>query len=142
MAQFGSLAKGSGTLDVRLFLYSSDNAVTPDVDNINVTSDTGFATSGTYTSNSYNTGYTALDYDEITYAVTLNGGTATFKVRTSPDGAAWGSWSSAYASGDDVTESGKHIQWKVDLTGSGVVSPEVSRCSIFYDTPDTLVVDP
>lgn len=143
VAQFSSIPLGSGTLDVRLFLFTSDDSVTPDVSNINVTSNAGFAASGTYLSNAHNTTYPYSDgYYRITFSVTIpDDTTLSIKTRTSEDGSTWGDWSSAYSNGDDITQSGKYIQWKGDFTG-GMDTPELDKLSIFYSTPASEVVNP
>lgn len=138
-----SLPKGNETLDVRLFLYTSDSNVYPSIQNINVTSTAGYETSGTFTSNSYDSTYPNLDWKKITYDATIpDGVTLTFKVRTSWDGTDWGDWSSAYSNGDEITESGRYIQWKVDLTGNGKTTPEINVTSIFYASPVSTTVNP
>ena len=79
---------------------------------------------------------------KITFASTIpDSTTLTIKTRTSEDGILWGAWSGAYSSGDDITQSGKYIQWKADMTGEEF-TPEIDRVSIFYVTPTTEVKNP
>jgi len=90
--------------------------------------------SGTYTSNTYDSGYPNKDWDKIFFNINLpTGTTTTFKVRTSNDGIEWGEWSSALANGDDITDNGRFIQWKSDLTTTDdAVTPKIFDNSILY----------
>ena len=144
-ALHGITCYGSGTDKIRFKfqLTTNINISTPEIDNLNVTSSSGYKTSGTYTSNSYNSAYIDLDWKTITYGIDLPAGTTiVFKVRTSNDGTVWGLWSSAYASGEEITETGKYIQWKVDLTGTGFLSPKVNSNSISYISPAVSIITP
>jgi len=137
------IGDGSDKIRFKFQLSSSDVNVTPSIDNLNITSDAGYKTSGTYTSNSYNSGYVDLDWNKITYDIILPvGTTATFKIRTSIDGTNWNAWSSAYASGEEIVENGQYIQWKCDLTGPGIITPRINNTSIFYISPVIQVVNP
>jgi len=69
---FPSLALGAGTLDVRLFLYTSDESARPSVSNINVTSNTG-AGAGARTLRIY--GLTGWGANEVNEDITMNGAT-------------------------------------------------------------------
>lgn len=139
---FSALPKGNGTLDVRLFLYSSDSAVTPDVDNINVTSDAGFETSGTYETNIYASSYLDINWDKVEFTFETPVGTLAVKARASNQTPITGSYGSALISGQDAGVEGKYIQFEVTMTGNGITTPTLDDLSVVFATLEAPVVSP
>lgn len=73
---FPALPIGSETLDTRLFLQTTDSAVSPGVDNIAVTGDGGLETAGTWESNQYDSDANSQPWGIVTIAATLPDGTS------------------------------------------------------------------
>ena len=140
---FSSLGLGSGTLDVRLFLYTSDSSATPSVQNINVTSDTGYETSGNWEGNEWDGTYNNQDWDDVSFDVTLpTGTTAEFVCRAGNVSGDLGSYGSALSSGDASNVTGKWFQWKVTLTGGGDATPQIDYFSVKRVVPFAQVNSP
>lgn len=132
---FNSLEIGDKTLDVRLFLYSNNISVTPNVDNINVISSLGYETNGSYESIAYqpenNTNGVYLQ--DITITKTVPGGTnLTVEVRHVNHALEVGYVE--YDDGDSIELCGDIIQWKATFVGVGAVSPQLDLIEISFHT--------
>jgi hypothetical protein len=140
-----SFPAGDGTLDVRLFLYTTDNTTTPDVDNINITGNIAYYTSGSWSSNQYNSTYNSLDWGIVTFSINTPSGTAiTVKARaanstTELDAESYGP---ALASGADANVTGQYIQFLVDLSSDGTQCPCIDTLNVRYITPVLLIEAP
>jgi len=132
-------------LDVRLFLYTSDNTATPAVTNINITSDSGFETSGNWVSNQYNSTYSDLNWDIVTFVTAVpSGATLAVKARaanslTELDAASYGS---AITSGDDADVIGQYLQFKVELGGDSTVTPNIDVLRVRFTAPSIQTITP
>lgn len=132
-----TLALGDGTLDVRLFLYTSVNTVRPTVANINITSDGGFISSGEWESNIYDSSTLNLDWGLIGFTFILNGGTAVLKTKAANSlvELAAASYGTSLTDGDDAGVVGQFIRFKLELGNGGATSPFVDEISVQYVTP-------
>lgn len=121
-------------LDVRLFLYTSDMSVRPTVSNINITSDAGFPTSGTWESNVADSDQLNTDYGTITFNFLLPAGTVTLKARAanSLTEVAAASYGSDLSDGGDAGVTGQFIQFKLTFTGAGIQTPFVDEIAVEY----------
>jgi hypothetical protein len=131
----GSLPTGSGTLDVRLFLYTSVSSTRPTVSNINVTGDAGYELSGSWESNQYNSFYPELDWNQVTWTSTEPSGTSlTIKCRAADTTGELDaeSYTTVTADGDDANVTGQYIQFKVEF--SGTVSDRATLDTIAVDS--------
>ena len=130
---FSTLALGSNTLDVRLFLFTSDSSVTADVDNINVIADGGFDSPGFFESNIYDSEELSKDWNTVGFNIEiLSGTTLTFKARASNDSGSMGSYGSGLSNGEDADITGRFFQWKCDFTTTGLNSAEVDYFFVEY----------
>ena len=140
---FPTLALGSGTLDVRLFLFTSDNSVRPSVGNINVESDAGFPTTGTWESNEYDSTNIGQDWGEVNFTVVVPGvSTIVITARAGDVSGALGSYGSTINDGDDAGVTGQYIQFFATFTPDGVNNPELDRVQCAYVTPIVTEVAP
>ena len=143
--QISSLPVGDGTLDVRLFLYSSDSTTSPDVDNINFTSDSGFETSGSWESNVYNSSYLEIDWNAVTWDATTPGGTSvTIKVRAAESSGDLASESYLVVanSGADAGVTGQYLQLKIDFAGTSSVRPDLDTLAVDSISPIRQIQSP
>lgn len=114
---FSDLNLGDGTLDIRIFLYTSDNTVTSYVSNINIISEAGFVTSGYFESDVYDSTFYSLDWSNVEFNIELPiGTTIIIKARGSNDSVDLGSYGSALVNGGDTNIIGRYIQFKVEFT--------------------------
>jgi len=122
-------------LRLKIQLSTSNGIVTPEIDNINITSDTGYETSGYYESTAYqpenNTNGVYLD--SITFdVVILSGTTIKIEVRninnTLEDGYV------EYNSGDDIQLCGDIIQFKATFTTTGRYTSRLNYVYIVFHT--------
>jgi len=143
---FPTFPLGSGTLDVRVFLKADTiTATTPEVSNISVTSDAGFATSGRYRTATYDSTYWDLDWGTFSESSTLpTGTTITFRTKagnTTEDMDAE-SFGSALSDGDDAGVIGQGIQFRIDFTGDGNTTGQVSEMTVKFTSPAIVYVAP
>jgi hypothetical protein len=134
---FSDLAVGDGTLDARVFLYTSDSSTTPEVDNINATSNAGYEISGSYETIKYypeeNTNGVCLK--TITFTITTpSGTTATVQARTIDHALEEIAGYQTYNNGDNIDLCGYFIQWKVDFTSTGTNTPILNILEIAFHT--------
>lgn len=138
-ANFSSLSLGNGTLDVRIFLYSSSSSVTPQIDNIAITSDAGYNTTGSYEStNWYPPDYWDIWIRDIRFSVTTpTGTTAKVYAKFFPVDVIDEKESDyvEYEDKDDINfTDGIFIQWKVEFTSTGENTPSLSYVEIDFYT--------
>lgn len=126
---------------VKFQLSTTDNLVTPEISNLNITADSGYMTSGTYTSKIYDAGVYygySTNYDEFTFLVDEPGTSdVDMYVRASNDSTDLlsESWAGPKASGDDAGVEGRYLQWKAEMTGPGEATPHVAWVKAKYETP-------
>ena len=142
---FSSLPIGSSTLDVRLFLYTSDFSVRPVVENINVTGDSGFETAGNWVSNQYSSGYRDLEWGRLYWDETVPGGTSIqYKLRAGNtiaelEAAAYTTISTL---GEETGVTGQYIELLTPFTGTSLIRPSLDWISIDYITPHQIIISP
>lgn len=140
---FSSLPLGSNTLDVRLFLYTSDSSVRPQVSNINATSDTGYEISGMYETNIVDSGSLSLDWGEISFSRILPDGTSmTIKIRASNNLTVMGTYGLDLDDGDDAGVIGQFAQFEVVMSGTLIARPSLDWVAVKYVTPAVQDVSP
>lgn len=133
VTNIASLGVGSGLLDVRVFLYTSDGLNTPTVSNINVTSDAGFETAGVYETNIQDSGIDNLDWKTLSIAKSTNSGsTITVKAKASNDSSDMGLYGSAITNHAESNVTGRYIQFEVTFAGTTSVRPKLQSLGIFY----------
>lgn len=138
-SNFSSLPLGNGTLDVRVFLYSSDSSVTSQIDNIAVTSEAGYNTTGSYESTDYYPpDYWDLLITEIRFDVdTPSGTTASIYAKFFPAETVDTKESSyvEYNTGDapDFVDA-IFLQWKVEFTTTGENTPSLNYVEFDFYT--------
>jgi len=141
---FGSLPS-TKPLDVRVFVRSTDASVTPSMDLITITSDTGFDASGVYVTNQYNSTEINNPWDQVAFTTTIgSGGSIVIKARSANsiaelDAEAYGS---ALSNGDDAGVTGQYIQFQITFTGDGVETSSINRLCVDYEDPARAVVSP
>ena len=139
---FNDLALGNGTLDARLFLYTNDSSVTPDVDNILITSEDGFKTTGTYVSNEYNSTYLNLEWGKISFSANELSGNVVISARAGNTSGSLGNYTTL-TSGQQSGLTGQYIQWKAEFTGSGVdEGATLDNLYLIFDVPTTQMIKP
>ena len=140
---FSSLPLGSNTLDVRLFLYTSDSSVRPQISNINATSDTGYEISGTYETNIVDSGSLSLDWGEIGFSrITPSGTSMTVKIRASNNLTVMGAYGPDLDDGGDAGVIGQFVQFEVVMSGTLIARPSLDSVSVQYVTPSVQDVAP
>lgn len=133
---FANLPLGNGTLDVRLFLYTSDSSASPDVNNINVISCTGCETSGDFEINVYKpeSWFNGVYAKKINFIVDIPANTTLeIQVRTINHILEEGADYVEYNDGDDINLSGNILQWKGFFTGDGATSPKIHLVEIEFE---------
>ena len=130
----------NGRLQWRVLLATTDVAVTSSLNDVTVALTALQAISGTWTSDVIdltNTPKTAL----LTWTVVTPAGTSlVFRVRSSPNGVAFGDWRTINASGDGIPL-GKFVQVRVVFAGTVADSPQVDDLTVTYTTDYTTVVE-
>jgi len=142
---FNDLALGSGTLDVRIFLYTSDSSVRPQVSNINVTSDVGLETSGNWISNSYNCNYRDMNWGKVEWVETIPSGTSIiYKVRAANSSAvlATKSYTVISSSGDDAGVTGQYVQFRIEFSGTSTQRPSLDEILVNWNLPNSVQISP
>lgn len=116
---FPTLDVGNSTLDVRVFLKTDDNAFTPFLSNINVISDTGYAISGTFESQEYDSGYYGLEWGTIEYElVQPTGLTIIIKARAGNNSGNLGNYGTALSNNTETNLTGRYIQWQATFSST------------------------
>lgn len=139
VANFSDLPLGSNTLDVRIFLYTTDSSVRPYVANLNVIGDKGFKTSGYWESNVYNSNQLSEDWRNVTFSGDLPTGTTieiVARAANSLTELAAESYGTALSNGDDAGVTGKYIQFKVSFTGTTTARATLDWLAVAYETMD------
>jgi len=145
---FSDLTVGSNLLDLRIFSYTSDNSVRPSLDNLNVTGEKGYASSGTWESNVVDTTDEGVVWDILRYITELSGGASiTIKARSADlvANVSSKSYSIAIANADDLSDNGiiyRYIQFKAEFTGSGTESAVLQNIRAYYFLPYMTEVTP
>ena len=140
---FSKLATGSNTCDIRVFLYTSDANTTPSVNNVDVEYCTSRTITGEYISNEYNSGNLSQEWNLINYSVNTPTGTAIIiRARAGNYSGTLGSYSSAFTNLEDTNLTGQYFQWKVELTGSSLITPTLDWTGINYRTNETTEKNP
>ena len=105
---------------------------------------TGYEASGTYLSNSFDSAYPNLDWEHLCFNVDIPANTTlVIKVRTADCPGVWGSWSTALANGETITETGRFIQWKGEFaTTNNLATPKVFDLSIYNISQKTNKIIP
>lgn len=99
---------------------------------------THYSTSGTYTSIVKDMGFNS-NLTLLNSSYTLNGGTATYSIRTGPTSVPDGSWTGwiAVSPGGDPSSSlddNRYAQIKIDLTSPGDDSPDIDSVTLSYES--------
>lgn len=135
ITNFASLPLGDLTLDVRLFLFSSNNTVTPSVDNLNVFGVDGYPTSSSWESAVFNSTFDDLDWGKVVFVTNIpSGTTVVITARTGNDAdLSTISYSSSLPSGNELTTDGQYLQFKVEFTGTASIRSSVEEIDIFFE---------
>lgn len=135
---------GTDTVRLKLRLKADTNTSTPQISNFNIESRAGYSTVGTYTSNIYNSGYSSMEWNSISWESTIPTGTSVIiKGRSSNDSVDMGSYSTAFVNGEDSNLVGKYVQWQAVLESSiGSDTPQLDNLSILFKTPLTRELNP
>lgn len=129
-------------LRLKFQLSSTDNSVTPIIDNLNITSDAGYYSSGTYESNIYDSGENNIDWGIISYDITVPTGSLTFKARASNNNSVMGSYGSVLINGSETNVIGRYLQWKCDFIGNGATTPNINYTGIMFALSQVIEVSP
>jgi len=128
-------AIGSPTkLRIKSQLHSTSNTSRPELDNINITSDRGYATSGTYYSNQYSSGRLDQDWEEIDFDISTSSATnIVISAKAANTTAALGSASYSVMTDESNPDLiGKYVQWKAVLTGSPIDRPTLNSLKLKF----------
>jgi hypothetical protein len=127
---------GSDKIRFKFELSTTDNTKTPEINNLNVTSNAGYAISGTYESNAWSSGFSSLDWGNVDWTATVPAGCSlVFKARAGNFSAAMGSYGSALVNGAASNAVGKFFQWKCDFTGTVAATPSIDDFRVKYGVP-------
>lgn len=127
---------GTDTIRFKFQLLTTNTIKTPQIDNLNLVSDAGYQRTGEFESNIYNSSYYSLDWGIIEWEVIIPSGcTIVIKAKASNDSGDLGSYSSALSNGEDLTITGRYIQWKIEFTGNGRYTPKLNDLHINYAYP-------
>lgn len=146
-ANIASLPVGTNdTLDVRVFLYTSDSSTQAAVDNINVTADKSFMINTSWESNIFDSGVHEQDWGKISFEVTLPSGTSvTIKAKASSLSAvdlSGVAWSSALSNNEETNLVGRYMQVQVTFVATATERPTMDSVRLQYVTPDIQLVLP
>jgi len=144
VTNFGSLPIGSGTLDVRAFMYTSSSAVRPSLANVNVTGNAGLYSSGVYYSSAFDSEDLDMEWNKVVYEVSTPSGTsAVIKVRAENQSSPFTElFGPPLNSGDDAGVVGRYVQFEVTLTGDGVSTSSLDMLSVDYESLARKIVAP
>jgi len=132
------LKDGSDKVRIKIQLSTSDLNATPEIDNLNLTCDRGYETSGYYISALFDPGV-VISLKTLIYELSIPSGTsAAVKVRFSDHPLDPESGYIERASGLDIWEKETdQFQWRVDFTGNGIVTPKLTSLSCGYSSDIT-----
>jgi len=132
---FNSLPIGDLTLDVRLFLYTSNQFDTPLVDNINVTADAGYKTSGSYRSSAYKplNNTNGLYIKSIDFDVTIPENTI-LRILLRHAETIFEDGYIEYNNGDNINIDADYIQWRANFTSDGSDTPVINSVEVSFST--------
>ena len=125
-------------LDVRIFLNTSDSSVTPDIDNILITSDSGFETAGVYITNQFDSTELGQEWGSITFNTTEpSGGSITIKGKTanSITELTAASFGSALSNNQQTNLTGQFIQFEITFTSIPSVQLKIDNLAVDFDSP-------
>lgn len=143
-AQAALIATGSlDKVRVKAQLATTDNNATPELSNINITSETGLETYGEVESNIYNSTISGLSWGEVLFSTTVPAGTSIdIYARAADTTAEVGVASYSTMNNETITGlTGKYIQWKAELSGTTTARPELDKISFKYSTPSHVIVE-
>lgn len=126
-------------------LTSSNSSVTPEVDNLNITSSAGNATSGTWESAIFDSTYLQAIWKQLRYGIVTPSGTSitlTAKSGNVSADIAGLSYGSAIANGNDMGLEGRYFRLKATFVGTTVGGPYLLDAKAYYKSKDYLVVSP
>jgi len=124
---------GSDKLKIKFQLFTSDANKTCQIDNLNITSDAGYATSGDFESNEYNCNNLSQEWGAISWNVSIPVNTTLImKCRAGNELGNLGSYSSALINGQQTNVVGKYFQWKAWLAGNGAVTSNINWLNQAY----------
>ena len=133
---FNNLSLGNGTLDIRVFLYTSNSFVTPDINNILITSDTGYETEGYYESTEYQpvpTYFKGVLLNTINYDVEKPENTLlTIQIRGV--NTVLEHEYTIYNNKSKIQSHGDIIQWKGTFISDGRYTPKIKSVEITFRT--------
>jgi len=132
------------SLDVRIFLNTTDSSVRPLVSNINFTGDKGFEISGTWESDSFDGTVVGLEWGVVAFSTTIPGGTTITVTARAGDASdlSGESYSSALSNGGDLNLTGRYIQFKVVFTGIASARAILDELTAEYQSPQAAEVSP
>jgi len=134
---------GSDKIRFKFQLSTTDANHTPQIDNLNITSDAGYKTSGEFESNIFNSNFYSLDWNTIYWQINIPSGCSVIiKAKASDDYGDLGLYSNALSNGEELTVSGRYIQWKLEFIGNGKYTPKLQELYINYAYPYTSVAKP
>lgn len=140
---FNLLPLGSNTLDVRLFLYTSNSSIRPLVENINVISNVGYEISGIYETNIVDSNITSLEWGIVDFSSVIPFGTSIIiTARASNFLSDMGSYGSPLSIGDSLGAIGEFIQFKIEMSGTPTIRPSIDYLSVQYINPSIQEVHP
>ncbi len=125
-------------LDVRVFIQTSDNSVTPSMDNIAITSNAGFETSGTYETNQYDSTELGQEWGSVIFNTTEPSGTSITikgKAANSTTELTAASYGSALSNNGLSNLTGQYIQFEIAFTGTSTLQPQIDNLAVDFDSP-------
>lgn len=140
---FASLPIGSGTLDARLFLYTSDSALTPTVSYFTVSFSQGYYTSAHYETNIFDSGVINQPWGYFDSSILLPSGTSVVvRARASNVLTSMGAYGSPLTAGMSTGISGQFVQFSIDFAGTIAVTAAVDYISVLYNYLNYATVTP
>lgn len=132
-------------MDVRLFLKTDVNTLTPTVLNINVTSNAGFETSGVFSTNQYDSAVLDNDWDIMSFIGSIGaGGAIVVKAKAENTSAELtaASYGPSIPNGDDAGVVGQWVQFEVTFTGNGSETTSMEKLCVDFEDPIREIIVP
>lgn len=134
------------TLNIRLFLQTTDASMTPQVLNINVTGDAGLKTSGNWESNIFDATVISQPWRKIFFNLTLpSGTTVVIEARASNSATMSGgtiAYSGPFSNTEESNLTGQFFQFRVTFTGTVSARSDLKDVAMSFITPEISQVTP
>jgi len=134
---FSTFPNGDDTLDVRVFLKTDGNSSNPNVSNIQITNDSGFALSGNFETNEFSSGEIDILWQNLLVSSTTPPGTSIiYKGKAANTSTEIVLTTFTVISPSRFTNlEGQILQLRIEMIGVSTAPPTLDKIGVRYQTP-------